>query len=269
MNCRDVDHSLIESEKSAGLYIPAQVHEHILGCDRCSDLVRALSPSAVGDEPSPEILRRLERTLAAELRRVRPLAPARYFFAAFAAIFVLIVVAGVYPLGAFAISVMSPVQLIIMLGALAASAGLVVYSLVSQMSPGSRHWIPSEPLGAAVVGVLAIVMTGLFQFQHGSDFWRSGWICLKAGTLFALAAAVPFWLLLRRGALLSPRVTGAAAGLLAGLVGTSVLEIHCPILDARHILVFHLGVALLGAMIGLLVGFAGEAGARQLRTAPR
>jgi hypothetical protein len=268
MNCRDVDRSLIEHEKSAGLLLPAQVQQHILACDRCGDLVRALSPSAVVDEPSPEILRRLERSLAAELRPVRPLAPARYFFAAFAAIFVLIV-AAVRPLGAFAISVMSPVQSIIILGALAASAALVVYSLVRQMAPGSRHWIPPEPLGIAVVGVLAIVMTVLFQFHDQPDFWGSGWVCLKAGTLFALAASVPVWLLLRRGALLSPRVTGATAGLLAGLAGTSALEIHCSILDALHILVFHLGVALLGAVSGLLVGFAGEARGRLLGFAPR
>jgi hypothetical protein len=269
MNCRDVDHFLIEHEDSAGVRLPAKVHEHVLACDSCGDLVRALSPSVVAEGPSLEILRRLERSLAAELRPVRPLAPARYFFAAFAAIFVLIVTAGVYPLGAFAIAVMSPAQSIAMLGALSASAGLVVYSLVRQMAPGSRHWVPPKPLPVVVVAVLAIVMTGLFRFQYERDFWSSGWACLRAGTAFALLAAVPFWLILRRGAILSPRVTGATAGFLAGLVGTSALELHCTILGAAHILTWHLGVALLGALIGLAAGFAGEAAGRHLRSAPR
>jgi hypothetical protein len=53
-------------------------------------------------------------------------------------------------------------------------------------------------------------------------------------------------------------MTGAATGLLAGLVGTSALEIHCPNLDAWHILVSHLGVAVLGAMAGLVVGVVFE-----------
>jgi hypothetical protein len=265
MNCRDVDHFLMEHEQSAGVRLPAQVREHILACDGCRDLARALSPSIVADGPSPEILRRLERSLAAELRPVRPLAPVRYFFAAFAAIFVLIVAVGVYPLGAFAIAVMSPVQSIAMLGALAASAGLVVYSLVSQMAPGSGHWIPPRPLPVVVVGVLAMVVTGLFRFQYERNFWSSGWVCLRAGIAFALLAAVPFWLLLRRGAILSPRVTGATAGLLAGLVGTSALELHCAILDAPHILTWHLGVALLAAMIGFALGFAVEAAAGDQR----
>jgi len=63
---------------------------------------------------------------------------------------------------------------------------------------------------------------------------------------------------LRRGAILSPRTTGAAAGLLAGLAGTSMLEMHCPILDAWHILLAHLGVAILCALAGLAMGLTAE-----------
>jgi hypothetical protein len=37
-----------------------------------------------------------------------------------------------------------------------------------------------------------------------------------------------------------------------------VLEIHCPNLDAWHILVSHLGVAILCALAGLFIGFAAE-----------
>jgi hypothetical protein len=269
MNCRDVDRSLMEHDKSVAAQLRAQIQEHLLTCDRCRELVWALNPSVDDDAPTPEILRQLEETLNTELRPVRPLAPARYFFAAFAAIFVLIVGAGVYRLGAFAISVMSPVQTVATLGALAASAGLLAYSLVQQMGPGSQHRIPPKLLPVAVVGLLAIMMAVLFQFQHERDFWGSGWACLRAGTPLGLLAAVPFWLLLRQGAVLSPRVTGAAAGLLAGLVGTTALEIHCPILDASHILTWHLSVAILCAVIGLAAGFAREAAERHLRSAER
>jgi hypothetical protein len=57
--------------------------------------------------------------------------------------------------------------------------------------------------------------------------------------------------------------------LLAGLVTTSAQEIYCPILDASHILTWHLGVALLGASIGLAAGFAAEAAGKRLRPAHR
>jgi hypothetical protein len=267
MNCRDVERSLIEHEKSGAARLPDQVQKHLLTCDRCGEFMRALNPSIIEDAPAPEILRQLEGTLTAGLRPVRPLAPARYFFAAFAVIFILIVAAGVKRMGASGISVMSPGQSIAMLCALSASSGLLIYSLVHQMSPGGRHRISPTRLPAAVIGLLALLMVGLFQFQPERDFWGSGLACLRAGGPFALLAGVPFWLLLRKGAGLSPRVTGTAAGLLAGLVTTSAQEIYCPILDASHILTWHLGVALLGAVIGFAAGFVAEAAGKRLRPA--
>ena len=162
---------------------------------------------------------------------------------------------------------MSPGQSIVMVCALLASAGLLVYSLVHQLAPGSRHRISPARLPAAVIGLLALLMAGLFQFQPERHFWGTGLACLREGGPFALLAAVPFWLLLRRGGGLSPRVTGATAGLLAGLVTTSAQEIYCPILDASHILTWHLGVALLGAVIGLTAGFAAEAAGKRFQLA--
>ena len=196
--------------------------------------------------------------MATDLRPVRPMAPARYFFGAFVGIFVSIVALGVYRMGAFAIAVMTPLQTAAILSALAISTGLLAYSLVHQMVPGSRHRIPPRLLPVAITISLTIAIAVLFQFQHERNFWGNAWACIRAGTPIGVLAAVPFWLVLRRGAILSPSMTGAATGLLAGLVGTSVLEIHCPNLDAWHILVSHLGVAMLCALAGLVIGLAAE-----------
>jgi hypothetical protein len=267
MDCRDVDRALIESERPVTAPLSAQAQEHLVSCERCQQLVRALEASDGAEGPSPVLLHQLERSLTEDLRPVRPLAPQRYYLAAFAAIYVLIVAFGVYRMGAIAISVMSTLQAIATLCALAASAGVLTYSLVQQMVPGSRHRIPPHYIPAAVMISLVSVMAGIFPFQHEQSFWRQGWSCLRAGVPFGLLAALPFWLLLRRGAILTPRIAGPAAGLLAGLVGTSALEIHCPILDAWHILTWHLGVALLGAVVGFAAGFAGVMATRNAQTA--
>jgi hypothetical protein len=197
--------------------------------------------------------------MATGLRPVRPVASERYFFGAFLGIFVSVVALGIYRMGAFAIRVMTPLQTTAILSALAISTVLLAYSLVHQMVPGSRHRISPKLLPVAVTISLMIAMAVLFQFQHERNFLANAWACIRAGTPFGLLAAVPFWLLLRRGAILSPSMTGAATGLFAGLVGTSVLEIHCPNLDAWHILVSHLGVAILCALAGLVIGLAIEA----------
>jgi hypothetical protein len=112
---------------------------------------------------------------------------------------------------------------------------------------------------------LAVVIAVLFHFHQERNFWARDWACLKTGIPLGAIAAVPFWLVLRRGAILSPAMTGAATGLLAGLVGTSALEIHCPNLHAGHILVSHLGVAVLGAAVGFFTGII--VGARNTRVA--
>jgi hypothetical protein len=174
------------------------------------------------------------------------------------AIFVGVVTAGVYRIGAFAFAVMSPVQAGVILGVLAISTVLLAYSLVNQMVPGSHHRIPPGLLPFGITLALAIAIAVLFGFQVEQHFWTNNWTCIRAGTPIGLLAAAPLWLVLRRGAILSPAMTGAATGLLAGLVGATALEIHCPNLDAWHILVSHLGVAVIGLTAGLVVGLAAE-----------
>jgi hypothetical protein len=253
MNCHDVDRAL-----SQGSPLPLQAEEHAATCNRCQQLLSALNSSIPADPLSPAALRKIADSLADNLRPVRPLAPARYFAGAFVGIFVSIVALSVYRLGAFAIAVMTPLQTSAMLSTLAIGTGLLVYSLVNQMVPGSRHRIPPALLAVGIIISMAMVMAVLFHIQQEENFWGNTWVCIRAGTLVGALAAVPFWLVLRRGAILSPRMTGAAAGLLAGLAGTSMLEMHCPILDAWHILLSHLGVAILCALAGLAIGLAAE-----------
>ncbi len=253
MKCNDVDRAL-----SAESQLPPQAQDHEGSCNRCQELIRALDTPVPVDPPSPATLRKIAEGIATNLRPVRPVAPARYFFGAFVVIFSCIVVLGVYRMGACAVAAMTTLQTVAMLSALVISAGLLAYSLVLQMVPGSRHMIPPRFLPVGITIALTVAIVVLFQFQHERNFWRNGWACIRAGIPLGVLAAVPFWLLLRRGAVLSPSITGAATGLLAGLVGTSVLEIHCPNLDAWHILVSHLGVAMLCALAGLVTGLSVE-----------
>ena len=253
MNCHDVDRAL-----SGGLPLPLQAEEHAVTCSRCQQLLSALNQSVPVDPLSRAALRKIAESLADNLRPVRPMAPARYFVAAFLGIFVSIVALSVYGLGAFGIAVMTPLQTTTILSTLAICTGLLVYSLVNQMAPGSRHRIAPALLAVGITILVAMTMAALFQAQQEENFWGNAWVCIRAGTLVGAITAVPFWFVLRRGAILSPRMTGAVAGLLAGLSGTSMLEMHCPNLDAWHILLSHLGVAILCALAGLAIGLTAE-----------
>jgi hypothetical protein len=204
------------------------------------------------------VLREIERGLIANLPPVRPIPPKRYIFVFMMSIFIATAVLGLSRFAAFAIAAMTPLQTGAIFGALTISAGLLAYSLVNQMVPGSRYRVPPGRMPLVVMILLMVSVAVLFQFQHERSFWFRAWVCIRGGTPVAGFAAVALWLVLRRGAILSPIMTGGATGLLAGLAGTTALGIHCPNLDAWHILASHLGVAVIGAVVGLVVGWAAE-----------
>ena len=212
------------------------VPENPLGCEA--------EGCATPDPLLAATLQRIQRSLTADLHLVRPLARKRYLFAIFAGIFLCAVAGGVYRMGAFGLAAMSPLESTTILSLLAISTCLLSYSLLDQMAPDSRQRIPARALPWAIILVLLIAIVTLFPLQHEDAFWGESWFCLHAGLQVGIVTAIPIWLVLRRGAIISEGTTGAAAGLLAGLAGTTVLELHCPNMDLWHILLSHFGVAL-------------------------
>lgn len=252
MNCNDVNEALDVAPR-AGTSNP-EIREHLDRCSRCRKLVAALgSPKSEAFLSSGTIQQQIERRLLSDLQPVHRTRKER-LLTALALIFVCSVAFGVSRVGAFALAAMSPLQAVVMLAAVGCGAALTAYSLVSQIMPGSLHRIRPQILPLAVILTLALLTVVLFQFQHERNFWTESWWCIRAGTKFGALTAVPLWLVARRGAVLSPITTSLAAGLFAGLVGTAVLEIHCPILDAWHILFAHLGVPILFTASAIAAG---------------
>jgi hypothetical protein len=252
MNCRDLERMLFEWDSKKGL--PQAARKHLAGCSGCSKLVHLLETQGTSDRNLSPVLDALASRLVSDLRPIRPLLSPGFFLAAFWGLCALIGAFGVYLEGTSGLTAMSSLQSVSILFTLAACSTMLAWSLVRQMVPGSLHRFRPEILPAAVIGSLLLVAIAIFQFQNEPPFWPRTWFCIRMGLSFASLAGLPFWLLLRRGAVLSPGATGAAAGLLAGLAGMTVVEIHCPNLDIRHILVSHVGIAALGALLGYVTG---------------
>jgi hypothetical protein len=147
---------------------------------------------------------------------------------------------------------------------LGANAVLLAVSLAQQMVPGQMSWFRQEWLPIAVFVSLCLTIAGLFHLHPDPRYPTAGGSCFRIGFPYAIAAGVAFWLILRRGAMLSPRIVGATAGMLAGLVGTTVLEVSCPNHNVWHVFVGHFGIAFLSMIAGLLIAIGGQAVHRRL-----
>jgi hypothetical protein len=81
-----------------------------------------------------------------------------------------------------------------------------------------------------------------FSAWSAEHFVAQGIVCLKAGVVMALPAAAGIWLLLRRAYAVNPTAAGFVRGTLAGLAGVAMLELHCPLFEAPHAIVWHIAV---------------------------
>ena len=254
MNCERATKSLAESGRGT---LEPELRRHLEECAECREFA-AYFEDRTGAAPAAAVIERIEKGVTGDLKPVKALAASGYFFAAFAAIFLVVGALGTVFLRANGFEAMSMGQRVAIFATLGASAALLAYSLVEQMVPGSRNRVRPALLPVGLFVLASLVVAAIFQIRSEAHFVANGVACLKAGVAVAIPAAILFWAILRRGAVLTPRVAGAAVGMLAGLVGTSVLEMHCPNLNMWHIMMWHLAPALLGAVAGLTLGWMGE-----------
>ena len=256
MTCRDMDDVI--SSRSGGSGLEPQPAEHLIHCERCHDLTRLLDKADDGLRPSESLLRRIKAGILEDLKPIRPLAPSRILLFGCAIIFLSVVAVGALLLGMNGWGALSLVQRIVVFVTLAASAVLLAMSMVRQMAPGSKQILAPAVLLVAILVLLMMVMAATFRSHQESAFLASGVMCMKNGLTYSIPAAFLLWLIVRRGAILYPKLMGAVAGGLAGLAGLSVLEVNCPNLNVFHILVWHGGVVVIGCLGGALLGCALE-----------
>ena len=258
MTCRDMDDVFSSHTENSAL--EPQSAAHLVHCARCRSLAHLLDEVNAGDgvRPSDSQLLRIQTGIAAGLKPVRPLPQSRIFLFAHAIIFLFVAVGGAHLLGTNGWHALTIAQRAAVFMTLAASSVLLAISMVRQMVPGSKHAIAPATLPLAIFAALMLMMATTFRWNQESDFIAGGLMCLKNGLAYAIPAAFLLWLTLRRGAILFPKLMGATAGGLAGLIGLSVLEVNCPNLNVFHILVWHAGVVLISSLGGALVGALAE-----------
>jgi len=267
VTCREMDDVI--SSCSGDSALPPRPAKHLIHCEHCRGLTRLLDKADEGSRPSEKVLQRIQAGILEDLKPVRPLAPSHILLFACAIIFLSVVAVGGRLLGMNGWGALTFAQRAVMFFTLATSAIFLANSMIRQMAPGSRDILAPAVLLVLILVLLLMVIAATFRSQHESAFLANGVMCLKNGLSYSMPAGLLFWLILRRGAMLYPKIIGAGAGGLAGLAGLSALEFNCPNLNVFHILVWHAGVVIMGSLGGTLLGAAVESIERRRRSISR
>ncbi len=136
--------------------------------------------------------------------------------------------------------------------ALAAWGAIAVSLPGRSLSPWTKVGV-----GSLLAGLLAIPLIFFPMAQGTGSFWSElGGCCgcIYIGTAVGLVPWIGMGFLLSRNASFHPAWTGAWAGSSSFLLGTAVIQLHCPSWEMHHVMVGHLMPV---ALMTLLATWAG------------
>jgi len=191
---------------------------------------------------------------ASEIRPVRRLAPTWALALGFFGVFVAVAFAGASVFGMYGVRALTMGQRIAVFSVLACMAGFAAVAAAREMRPAGGRRIAGWALAVTCCSML-LGFALLFHDYGMRRFAAQGMPCFGAGLLFAVPAAFCVTLLFRRGFVLNLIAAGLAAGLMAGLAGLGMLELHCPNLNAMHVMFWHVAVVVVSGLAGMLAGW--------------
>lgn len=211
-------------------------------------------------KPGPELAERMITGLPRECPPVRPLPSDRaltfLIFAAFA-VFCLVVSAAV---GFFGFDAMRPADRGVYYGLIAVFGLLFSAGLVTGAIPGAKVRAPAGWLETGAALAVTLAVWWMFPRFGQEQFMKHGIPCLRLGCICAAVFGALGVMVLRRAYVTELRRTALLLACFAGFSGVAVLSLHCPLLDAGHIIVWHLGAMAVSALAGAVIGMRLERG---------
>ena len=254
MTCKHVDEFFDHQWGGPNAAVPLDVAKHLEQCETCRNLSGLLRRSWPERRLSERVQSRIESAVLGSLEPVSLVPSTTKFVFGFLAVFALGLLLSVSITGLRGLRVMSLEQVVVVGSVLIAGGVLLAVSLSRLVVPGARHKIQPKVLVVSVALAFLCALALLFPWKASGRTWSWSLTCFSVGSLLAVLATFPLWMLVRRGAVLWPAITGAATGLLAGLVGATVINLGCPTITAPHLLAWHATVPISCTLAGFLVG---------------
>ncbi len=247
MNCDDLKNYLADGEP-----LPGAVADHLGECPACRAMMAALDPPQ--EMPNEQRLEQLAKRLTATAQPVRPLPSDSKMVLIALALFAAFSFLATLPFGFDGFQRLTAVQKTWYYAAVLLVAILFSAATVKEIIPGARKLIHPLWLTAGSVLLLAVSVTAVIPDFGLNNFRALGLPCLRlALSCAAICGFLASWFF-RRGYPTAPVQASLTFGVFAGLSGVAVLALHCPVLNAPHILIWHLGALPISGLVGAGIG---------------
>ena len=234
-----------------GAMLSPEEQLHLSQCPVCQALYDAQPPHS---SDSAQLSNRVLTSVLADLKPVTPI-PAPWLLAtAFTTVLVAVLTLAVWLTGSAGFFALSAMAKMLMLSIIGVGGLLLSFSLAQRMIPGSLQRVPVLQVALALAVAFLFVVVLMF---HDVTDWKTLAMqrtCLWLGIAAAAVTATLGSLVVRRGAWINRFATVVSIGALSGVSALLVLTVHCPILKATHILVWHGGAAAVSILAAWLVG---------------
>jgi hypothetical protein len=217
--------------------------------DRLDDLLRRAAEKVEG-EPQPETIAGIVAALGSP-GPVRALPSLRLHVLLLCAIPLAVALGGACFLGLGGLHKLSSGQALWIFGALICLTAVASLFAAREMRPGATRFLAAGWLAVVTTLLVAAVFSVVFTHAGWVRFLAQGSICLRAGIVYAVFAAVLIGFVLRRGYAVNPSAAGLTIGTLGGFAGVTMLELHCTDFQTQHVLFWHTAVIPVSALLGL------------------
>lgn len=212
-----------------------------------ADPIDGIDPT-LGVPPRAGMLEETIRRAIGEVAPAKPLAPPPLRAAVVVAVGLASILAMAHPLDHAPARLAGFTAIVLLAG-----GGLWLALALAVPGAGAPRRVAAAWLSLPAVFAIAVLAAA------GTSGAPSGAGCLVAGLAIAALPLVVAGALVRRAFPVVPRLTGAVAGVSAGLFGLGLLHLDCPVVEGPHLAIFHGGVL----AVALAIGAAGAALARR------
>ena len=211
---------------------------------------------------------KIRGAIARETKPVRPLPGTLTMGAIFFLLCWVIAIGGGLAAGPEGFRLLTQVEWVSIFGILAAVTAGAAMLAARGMRPAAGRLYGGWPAALSLLAA-EMVFLAMFQDYDAGHFIQAGLVCLAIGSAFAVPVTCVTWLVMRRGFVVQPVNAALLAGLLGGLAGLSMLEVHCPLLTMPHVGFWHVAVVVVSLAFGACLGLLGDRSSDTASPSPR